>query len=222
MQIRPALLTDVAAMTRLWAEAFGEGDVYCTSFFETHFCPEQSLVALEEGVLCGMLHTVAKRLNGVPARYLYAVATKKEYRGRGVFTALHDTLLSSFAEDLFLIPEGEHLRAFYERFSYRTVAYRPRLKERAARELSLGDAWNLYRTGSECLPLQLSKEEFFTTLQDKTPLQTEDGRNFFLRLADGTLTSFFDVEGEEREPTAMLLSRSGKAQTEFVLPCFLN
>ena len=208
-------------MTRLWAEAFGEGDAYCTSFFESHFRPEYSLVACEKSELCGMLHTVPKRLMGTPARYLYAVATKKEKRSCGVFTALHKALLSECEEPFFLIPEGEHLRAFYEAFSYRTVAYRSRLGACEARAISAAEAWELYQARGEELSVALSETEFFTTVQDKKLLQAEDPSSFFLQLPDGTLTSFFAVCGAQREPTAMVLER-GKTVFEFVLPCFLN
>ncbi len=209
-------------MAALWAEAFGEGDPYCTSFFRHHFSEEASLVALEGGKLTAMLHTVRTTLFGVPARYLYAVATAKEYRGRGIFTALHRTLEAQAEEPcFFLIPEGESLFGFYERFGYRTRGFAPAL-EAGGCPLSKEEAYLLYRERADALAVPLRKEEFFTTAQDKRFFKGTDACPFVMECPDGTCTSFFGTVEEGMSPVCMVYIRSGKDVLNFVLPRFLN
>lgn len=209
-------------MTRLWEQAFGAGDAYCDKFFSLHFREEDSLVAEEAGELLGMLHTVKTNIGPMRSRYLYAVATDRDHRNRGVFSALHAAALERFSEEVFfLIPEEEGLRDFYRRFSYRDCATRPHVSGRANGELSPEEAYRLYSEHAKDLPLVLKREEFFTTAQDKRFVSGDGGHPFFLVLANGEYTSFFEAAGEERIPTAMALVRRGELK-DFTLPCFLN
>ncbi len=207
-------------MRELWTEAFGEDEAYASAFFKRHFVPENSLVYEEDGVLCGMLHTVCTALFSRPARYLYAIATKRTHRSRGIFSALHEEALSRFDEEVFfLIPENESLFSFYAARGYRTFATRPVLSEEVGEELSLSEAWERYRSD---LPsgIALTREQFETTSLDKR-FFAHPRHPFVLRLLSGKHTSFYPDGSVPSEANAMALFRSGKFE-ETTIPCFLN
>lgn len=70
--------------------------------------------------------------------YLYAVATHKDYRNRGICRALmenaHLLLQKSGYAGVILVPAEEHLFPFYERMGYTTCAYNSILRTTAAGE----------------------------------------------------------------------------------------
>lgn len=211
-------------MMLLWDEAFGEGDVFCSRFFCYHFRAEDSFVICEGEELYAMLHTLRCTLNGRSARYLYAVATRKSHRGRGLFSALHRALLDEAREDLFfLIPEREELRPFYEKRGYRTCGVAPHLAERQkGAPISAEEAYGLYLAEADSLPLVMTREEFLTTANQKRFYRTDGEEPFLLELSDGQLTSFFKKSAQTGAPSAMVLDRLGQTCDEFAFPCFLN
>ena len=213
----------LSALEELWEEAFGERDTYFDDFFAKHFKPQNSLIALEGDEVLAMLHTVKTAVQGMPARYLYAVATKRAFRGRGIFTALHQALSAECGQEVFfLIPEEESLRGFYHRFGYEDAFTRPVLRAARGEELCAKEAYALYEKYADTLCVVMTKDEFFTVASDKRFYKGSADHPFYVELRDGSLTSFWTDECAERLPTAMALCRGGVKLENATLPCFLN
>ncbi len=79
-------------LAALWEECFGEPSRQVKFFFNNAFQPQNCLVYLAEGKLAAMVHLLPSGVlwNGgfVQAHYIYAAATKPEYRSNGYMRAL--------------------------------------------------------------------------------------------------------------------------------------
>ena len=79
MTPRPSRKGDENALKALWREVFGDTDEYIDAFFQNVYQPSMASVIEEDG-------TVVAAAYAVPfgaVRYIFAVATRPEYRGRG-------------------------------------------------------------------------------------------------------------------------------------------
>ena len=118
---------DIPALRSLWKEAFGDGDAFLDGFFSTAFSPDRSACAKESGNLLGMLYWFDCEYDGGRVAYIYAVATAKAYRGRGICSALlketHIQLEKKGYTGAVLVPYSEELFAFYEKFGYKRATF---------------------------------------------------------------------------------------------------
>ena len=113
----------------LWAEAFGDSQEAVSHFF-CSFPDCISYAAEEDGQILSMVHALPQILSpDIPAAYLYAVATRRSHRGRGICKAL----LAFAEEDLkarfrcaVLTPGEPELFRFYEKLGYETAFFRER------------------------------------------------------------------------------------------------
>ena len=108
------------ACLALFKEAFPEdGEEFSRPLFE-RFAPHLRVIA-EDGRPLSMLFSIPypiKTKEGtLPARYLYAVCTAKEARGRGLATELLKQEIATGAP-LFLRPMQDSLFAFYEKAGF--------------------------------------------------------------------------------------------------------
>ncbi len=117
-------------LKEIWQEAFGDDDAYISFFYDNRFTGSNTLVWLEAQKPVAMLTllpakiVVEDRLH--PVKYIYGVATKAEYRGRGISTALLDYVKEQAERDkewLALVPASESLFDFYKRLGYHTAFY---------------------------------------------------------------------------------------------------
>mgnify|MGYP004666165287 FL=1 len=124
---RTARKTDTESLKRLWNECFPDDtDSFRDFFFERIYDADSTLVCTADGEIASMLHMLPYEFStpaGVlSAKYIYGVATGKDYRNRG----LAGNLLLS-AEDscdfTVLIPQDEQLFALYEKFGYSESIY---------------------------------------------------------------------------------------------------
>ena len=79
MTPRPSCKGDENALKALWREVFGDTDEYIDAFFQNVYQPGMASVIEEDG-------TVVAAAYAVPfgaVRYIFAVATRPKYRGRG-------------------------------------------------------------------------------------------------------------------------------------------
>lgn len=129
---RIATKEDMAGIIALWQEAFHETPILpdCTSF-----------VAEKDGKIAAMLHALPQILRASrdhKAAYLYAIATKKEYRGQGLCRNL-----MAFAEKnldcdcCVLVPASKSLFGFYEALGYETAFTRSRTAFSGGEEISM-------------------------------------------------------------------------------------
>ena len=127
-EFRYTSIEDRSGLTRLWQEAFGDGISYIDAFFETAYAPRRSRVAEVDGEIAGALYWFDCELAGEKTAYLYAVATDKRFRGRGIATALMEDAEAVLKErgyaGVLLSPGSPSLFRFYEKRGYETVGFR--------------------------------------------------------------------------------------------------
>lgn len=106
----------------LWQEAFGDSDAFLDSFFSTAMAPSRCFAATEDGQVAGALYWFDCTCRGEKVAYLYAVATAKAFRGRGICHALmertHHHLQEQGYAGTVLVPGEDSLLAFYGKMGY--------------------------------------------------------------------------------------------------------
>lgn len=119
MTPRPSRKGDENALKALWREVFGDTDEYIDAFFQNVYQPGMASVIEEDG-------TVVAAAYAVPfgaVRYIFAVATRPEYRGRGYGRAV--VFAAAGGEPAYLCPASATLRCWYAlTMRARTVSYR--------------------------------------------------------------------------------------------------
>ena len=92
--IRFATREDVKELKWMWHHIFGDEMAYIDLFFEEIFKCDNTLIYDDCGVPVAMMYMVdyCLKQNGKSYKlvYLYALATKEEYRGRGIMNELLD------------------------------------------------------------------------------------------------------------------------------------
>ena len=101
----------------LWREAFGDGEDEISFYLENIL--KYLVVFIEKERVCGMLAMLPVAMGDKKGRYIYAVATKKTERGRGISTALLDFAKQYIERNgenfLVLVPQEESLFDFYKK-----------------------------------------------------------------------------------------------------------
>lgn len=109
-------------LRRLWQEAFGDGEAFLNDFFASAFSPTRCLCVTEDGRTVAALYWLDALCEGRPVAYLYAIATAKAYRGRGLCRDLmahtHAKLVSQGYALALLVPGEPSLFDFYARMGY--------------------------------------------------------------------------------------------------------
>ncbi len=127
MEITKPSFTDVPALRHLWSEAFGDTDEFLSVFFSTVFSPERCRCVKAENNIVSALYIFDCEYAGQKLAYIYAVATLKEYRGRGICRRLTESTLDGLKKlgycGALLVPASEPLFDFYERLGFRTRCY---------------------------------------------------------------------------------------------------
>ena len=110
---------DEKALKALWHEVFGDTDVYIDTFFRELNRPGMASVVEEDGKIVAAAYAVPFGA----VRYIFAVATKPEYRGRGYGRAV--VLAAAGGEPAYLCPASATLRCWYAlTMRAKTVSYR--------------------------------------------------------------------------------------------------
>lgn len=132
---------DIPSLRTLWREAFSDTDAFLDMFFESAFSEERSRCVYVDGVPVAALYWFDCLCRGERLAYIYAVATAKSYRGRGLASALmrdtHAHLSSLGYEGALLVPGEGSLFDFYERLGYRSATYIGEISASAFGEVSL-------------------------------------------------------------------------------------
>ncbi|HSK68615.1 MAG TPA: GNAT family N-acetyltransferase, partial [Candidatus Limnocylindria bacterium] len=121
-------------------------------YFEHRHRHENMLLYEEEGATAGMLTMLPLRLlaapSALPARYIFAVATRLSARGRGVSTRLleeaHARAEAEGARATLLVPANEALYSFYGKRGYST-AFSVSEKEYTAADIPPAPRGGLHR-----------------------------------------------------------------------------
>lgn len=126
MIIKPPVKENIPALTALWEEAFGDSRDFIEMFFATGFSLNRSMLCLENAQVVSALYWFDCLWEGKKIAYLYAIATDKQYRGKGICKALMRHTHLHLAENGYwgaiLVPAEETLEAFYGKMGYKRIA----------------------------------------------------------------------------------------------------
>jgi len=114
---------DLPALKQIWQEAFGDSPEFLNGFFQKGFSPERCRCLLWEDRPVAVLYWFDCFFHGKKLAYIYAVATDKAFRGRGLCRQLmddtHRHLKNTGYSAATLVPENEALFAMYGTMGYR-------------------------------------------------------------------------------------------------------
>ena len=127
MEIKNATTDSIPALRLLWKEAFGDTDEFLDIFFGTAFSIERSLCITEKESICAALYWFECEHKEQKIAYIYAVATAKAHRGKGLCTMLmdaaHSTLLQQGFKGAVLVPASDGLFDMYEKMGYKICSF---------------------------------------------------------------------------------------------------
>lgn len=107
---------------KIWKECFKDTDEDIRFYLENWFSQENMLVIQENGKIVSMASFLPAEFvfHGklFPARYVYAVATLPEYRGRGYAKKIIVYAQEKYRMPLFLQPESEKLEEYYKKLGF--------------------------------------------------------------------------------------------------------
>ena len=119
--------THFPSLRKLWKNTFGDTDTFLDTFFETAFSPKRALCARINNTVVGALYWFDCECSGQKLAYIYAVATAKEFRGKGICHTLmehtHKCLNEAGYDGAILSPAETSLFDFYGKMGYKTCAY---------------------------------------------------------------------------------------------------
>lgn len=117
----------IPELTELWMEAFGDERAYVEFYFANRFTKDNLLVRLKEGRPVSMISLLPVLLHRggekIPARYVYAVATLPDDRGRGYARELILWAKEHLKVPLLLEPAGEELAEYYRRMGFSDACF---------------------------------------------------------------------------------------------------
>lgn len=123
IEFRPPKHGEEGQLKELFTEAFH--DAWFTElFFEKGYSPERCFLAAEGAVLAG-LHWFDCTLREKKAAYVYGIAAFERCRGQGIGSRLIRAALEHLKERcevILLVPAGESLFGYYERFGFSAVS----------------------------------------------------------------------------------------------------
>ena len=112
-------------LRRLWQQAFGDSEETLDAFFSVGFSPNRCCYICDDGVPVSALYWFDCDLAGYKLAYIYAVATEKAHRSRGLARKLmekaHRLLMQQGYAGAILVPGEESLFSFYEKLGYHTA-----------------------------------------------------------------------------------------------------
>lgn len=125
MIIEKATPADIPVLLEIWKESFGDSETFINTFFRT--CPtENSRCVRMDGRPVAALYWFDCDYKGKRLAYIYAVATDKAYRGRGLcrslMTATHQHLQASGYSGAVLAPGNARLFSMYGAMGYRSFS----------------------------------------------------------------------------------------------------
>lgn len=116
----------ISQLRALWQEAFGDSDAFLDTFFTTAYRPDRCRCVTVDGQVAAALYWFRCSHMGQPVAYIYAVATAKAFRGRGLCRMLmentHAHLENLGYAGTVLVPGSESLFRLYAGFGYRVCS----------------------------------------------------------------------------------------------------
>ena len=116
----------IPELCTLWREAFGDGEDFFNIFLDTAYSAERCRCLTIDGSVAAALYWLDCEYESKKIAYLYAIATKKGFRGRGLCRALmddtHEHLRIRGYSAAILVPSEPSLFGFYEKTGYKTCS----------------------------------------------------------------------------------------------------
>ncbi len=114
--------SQIPALRALWQEAFGDTDEFLDTFWEKAFCVDRCRCVTVDHTLAAALYWFDCEYLGEKIAYLYAVATAKALRGKGICRTLmentHAHLVALGYQGAVLVPGSEALFSMYRNMGY--------------------------------------------------------------------------------------------------------
>lgn len=127
MIIRHPENKDIPALKEIWRQAFNDENDFINAFFSLAFSENRALIAEIDDSVASMLYWFDFNFNDKKVAYVYAVATLKDFRKKGLcnalMTALHKHLKALGYIGASLVPTNETLFNFYGKMGYITCIY---------------------------------------------------------------------------------------------------
>ena len=131
IEYKKAEQSDIEQLKNLWQECFGDKMDYINLYFDNMYKNDYCYIAKEDDVVASMMMflpaTMVSFNKSINGRYVYAVATKPEFRGKGIMRQLEkyatDDVKNMGIEFLTLVPASESLFNLYREIGYKTYAY---------------------------------------------------------------------------------------------------
>ncbi len=157
----------------LWADVFGDNDEYIDLFFEKQYASCETFLEICDDEVVSALYLLPCKLhynNEVYCgRYLYAAATKTQYRSRGIMSKLiNEAKLyckNNNIDFISLVPANEQLYDYYKKFSFIDNMYKykfiSRKGETAGSLYDISDSeYCSMRNKMECNFISFGENEF--------------------------------------------------------------
>lgn len=123
---------------QLWQEAFGDTEEFLEAFQKTAFSPDRCRCVLESDRVAAALYWFDCTCRGNRVAYIYAVATAKAHRGKGLCAALmestHAHLKTQGYSGAVLVPAEESLFCYYEKCGYQICSHAATVECRAGEQ----------------------------------------------------------------------------------------
>ncbi len=112
----------IPLLKNLWAEAFGDSPAYIDLFFSAAYSPNRCLCITEGAEVLAAAHWLRCQQADRQYAYIYAVATAKVHRGRGLcrrlMSAIHERLAAEGFAGAILVPGDNSLPQMYANMGY--------------------------------------------------------------------------------------------------------
>lgn len=127
------MLIDVKEYTpslkKLWSETFGDDDEYINLLFDFDYTPAECFAEISDGDVISVLYLLKGYITAdgkvFEGRYLYAAATDKKHRGKGLMAELirqaREYVKEKGLSFICLVPADEGLYGYYARFGFEAV-----------------------------------------------------------------------------------------------------
>ena len=127
MKINNPDSTQIPQLRTLWQEAFGDTEKFLDLFFGTAFDTKRAVCITENEEVLAALYWFDCTCNGEKLAYIYAVATSKKHRFKGLCRQLmdytHTELISMGYKAAILVPGSKELFDMYEKLSYKICSF---------------------------------------------------------------------------------------------------
>lgn len=117
----------IPALRALWQQAFGDTDAFLDCFFTLAYSPDRCRCVIDGDAIAAVVYWFDCSWEGKRLAYLYAVATDKGYRKRGLcrrlMEATHAQLKTQGYHGCILVPGSPGFFEMYEKMGYKTCSY---------------------------------------------------------------------------------------------------